>query len=122
MEHGQEISSLSEEVTRTRAERPGVRIQWPKEFRKRAAALLLRGVSSETLSSSTGIRRGTLEEWKKQESPATEGFSELSVSPKRRAQASGRAAVGEIMVQTPRGFRITLVLKDLHSLFCEGLL
>ena len=97
IEPAQELALLREEAERVRAARPGVRIQWSDDFRKRAAALMVQGLSSQEVALELGVNNGTAAEWRKR-GGGESGFTELKVFKKTQSSVTLTTRCGHTMI------------------------
>lgn len=113
-ETSEELSRLAEEAARVRALRPGVRIQWSDDFRKKAAALVMQGITIKELAHAVKVGSGTVWEWcRRQGGPP--GFAELKVVAPKGSQSS-------ITVTTKRGHAMVLSPTLARQWLQEGIL
>jgi transposase-like protein len=110
-----ELSLLSSEAARVRSERPGVRIQWSEDFRKRAASLVIRGLSIREVAREVGVNTGTVVEWRRR-MDGDGGFAELKIVPQRKSSGA------EVRLRTRSGTEMTLGLSEVKALIREGIL
>lgn len=111
----EEVVRLGVEATKTREKRPGVRLQWSKEFRQKAVELMSRGVAIKEISEATGIGDTTMDNWRRK---ARRGaiFSELRLTSSRRFSVEG------LTLRTPRGYEVTMTSEHLSKLLRQGVL
>ena len=76
----EELALLSAEAGRVRAERPGVRIQWPEDFRKRAATLVMEGLSIREVAEELKVNAGTVVEWHRRMLAVPKGLIIIAVA------------------------------------------
>lgn len=112
----QELELLAREAEQVREQRPGVRIQWPEDFKRRASQLMMGGRSTHDVASALKVSKSSVLEWR-QRQEAGSGFSEIKVMDKRKPTADQG-----IVIMTRRGHSLTLSWFLLKSLFQEGVL